>query len=355
MKSVAILKRDVVRSGGLEKYASRIKESFQAKGCQVTLVSKEKLGSFSNFGKVNEYDAFCHQFIEAHPHDIVFSLERTRRQTHLRAGNGVHAAYFALRQKHDPWWKKLSLTFNPMHSTILSIEKESFESRELQKLFVNSFLVRDQILSFYDTDPKKIEVVHNGVEWKEMEAPFNAWPYSCQKEVFQFLFIGHNFERKGLRGLLQSLYRLPRRDFHLSVVGQDKNMANFEALAHSLGLEKNVSFWGAQSSILPFYQKADALVIPSVYDPFANVTLEALAMGLFVVSSKTNGGHEVITPFSGLTFDIGDLDAEVYALEEAMRRPKTQESSLAIRQSVAHLDFSHQLSHLCDLCLSSTI
>ncbi len=53
----------------------------------------------------------------------------------------------------------------------------------------------------------------------------------------------------------------------------------------------------------PFYQLADALAIPSFYDPFANVTVEALAMGLFVVSSRSNGGFEILDPSKGIIIE----------------------------------------------------
>jgi UDP-glucose:(heptosyl)LPS alpha-1,3-glucosyltransferase len=353
MKSVAILKRDTAQKGGLEKYASRIEKAFLKKGCRVTHVGKGKrLSALTNSGKVKEFDAFCADFLQKHPHDIVLSLERTHHQTHLRAGNGVHASYLALRRQHEPWWKRLSLFLNSLHRTILAIEKASFEDPHLKRLFVNSSLVKSQVLKHYTTDPQKIAIIHNGVEWAELETPFNASLERGPSETIHLLFIGHNYVRKGLGQLLHALCRLSSRDFHLDVVGQDKNIRKFQRLARKLGLENYVTFWGHQPSPISFYQKADVLTIPSLYDPFANVTLEGLAMGLFVVSSTTNGGHEVLTQASGVSFDLGDCDAHVAALETALKHPKTKERSLAIRQSVRHLDFSHQLGQLCDLCLS---
>ena len=97
---------------------------------------------------------------------------------------------------------------------------------------------------------------------------------------------------------------------------------------------------------------ADALAIPSLYDPFANVTVEALAMGLFVVSSASNGGHEVLQPFSGMTIpEIHDPKAIRKGLETALAHPKTTTSASTIRASVAHLDFPKKLSELIDACL----
>ena len=71
-------------------------------------------------------------------------------------------------------------------------------------------------------------------------------------------------------------------------------MDSYRAKAVQLGSKPKSASWSAGGNP-PFYQMADALVIPSFYDPFANVTVEALAMGLFVLSSKHNGGPEILT------------------------------------------------------------
>jgi UDP-glucose:(heptosyl)LPS alpha-1,3-glucosyltransferase len=155
-----------------------------------------------------------------------------------------------------------------------------------------------------------------------------------------------------LEKLLYSLSLISRRDFDLLVIGKDKKMAYFQALTKKLKLDKNIRFFGERSDVMRFYQLADALVIPSFYDPFANVTLEALAMGLYVVSSRTNGGHEILTQENGVVIETLDsLEAIGAALEHAMQHPKNRKSSEKIRLSVKHLDFSNQLAQFTNLCL----
>jgi len=350
MKSIAIIKRDAAKAGGLEKYTARLIQAFEKKGCLISLVSCP-LKSRMSVSKVAEFDRYCSTYLSKNSHDIVLGMDRTRVQTHIRAGNGVHAANLQKRQESEGFWKGFFFSVNPLHRLLLKIEKESFEHPELKMLFTNSHMVESQILHFYKTDPKKIHVIHNGVEWNEMAADFQKWPHMNRDSGrYHFLFIGHNFERKGLKPLLEALSQLKDRDFQLSVVGADKNAAWFQAYTHKLKLEDHVTFFGATPSIRPYYQYADALIIPSFYDPFANVTVEALAMGLFVISSKTNGGHEILTDENGITFE--SQDELVASLETAMKKPKTWVSSLHIRNSVRHLDFSDQLAKMCDLCLS---
>ncbi len=357
MITVALIKRDFHSQGGLEKVSRRIIDSLRKKNAEVTLLTNThidapcsilacNLKSKLNYKRVLEFDAWCKT--HSPRFDVVFSMDRSSYQTHHRAGNGVHAAYLELRRKKEGFLKTVSFAINPLHRTLLKLEKATFEDPSLKKIIVNSHLVKNQILEYYDSPEHSIEVVHNGVEWAEMDADFHAsFPHT--QKPFEFLFIGHNFERKGLSTLLKALGCLRRRDFHLSVVGNDKNLKFYKTLASRLKIP--VTFWGVQDNTRPFYQKADALVIPSLYDPFANVTVEALAMGIFVVSSATNGGHEVLTQNSGIVFE-DHLDSLIAALEKAFNYPKSFGQALQIRNSIQHLDYSVQMEKVCALCLS---
>lgn len=373
-KQVVLLKSCVSSSGGLEKYASRIAAHFLEKGCNVTLLtngSSPSLGSIRVFAaktwnwpafiRMEQYDRFVRGWLEKNPADLIFGMDRNRMQTHLRAGNGVHAAFLQSRILTEGRLKWLVCQANPLHLKILQLEKDAFENPLLQKLFTNSYMVKQQILERYRTDPSKIEVVHNGVEWHEMQNAFDAWPskkpltakqLGLDTSLFHFLFIGNGYLRKGLVQLLKALARLPRKDFVLSVIGKDTRSEEYRALADRLKLKNRVFFFGPQKDPKPFYQMADALVIPSFYDPFANVTIEALAMGLFTLSSKTNGGYEILTADNGAVIEnLTDIDAISASLLEAFRRPKTPESAKRIRDSVRHLDFSHQMPLLIDASL----
>ncbi len=376
--SVCILKQTMGAHGGLEKYTSRLAHAFALRGCPVTILSSSSIAEQMdeqifyrpvplkrkvNFLKIREYDALCRHITSTGEFDIVFGMDRNRSQTHLRAGNGVHAAYLEKRVPIDSLLKRLSHTVNPLHQTLLSIEKEAFESEELRLLFTNSQMVREEILHHYNTDPDKIHVVHNGVEWKEMEHDFSTWveqknriahSLGLDPTTYHFLFVGHGFKRKGLEPLLRALSKLSSCDFHLSVIGKDKQQNDFINLSQKLKLKHKVTFFGKRTDVRKFYQLADTLVIPSYYDPFANVTVEALAMGLFVVTSPNNGGKEVIKSHSGIVLPtLSDEDAFVYALSQAIERPKTWIGSQKIRDSVKHLDFSNQLRILINSSIQS--
>lgn len=374
-KHVVLLKSKAASFGGLEKSASRIASAFVDKGAKVSILTtgdappnSEKIffhatqtSAWPAFLRMEQFDRFTQDWIQKNPADLIFGMDRNREQTHIRAGNGVHDAYLKSRLWTEGRWKAITCKLNPMHRKILELEKYAFENPKLKKLFTNSYMVRNQILERYKTDPAKIEVIHNGVEWHEMGSDFDEWPkrkeeilkkWNLPTGVFHFLFIGNGYLRKGLYQLLLGLSRLRTGEFHLSVVGKDNRMEEYQAKATELGLQDRVRFFGPQNDMRPFYQLADVLAIPSFYDPFANVTIEALAMGLFVVSSRHNGGYEILTEENGLVLeDLLNADALSHGLSQALKHPKTLLSAQKRRDSVRYLDFSMQLDRLTEACL----
>lgn len=376
---VSLVSRHFGTLGGLEKYGWRIAQALTKRGAHVNIVTSDliKKSEFHplihfhslpvkkwlNYRKVEEFDRACQKWHRDQHFDVILGMDRTRYQTHIRAGNGVHAAFLKQRQKMEKSTTPFKIAANPLNRTILNIEKEAFESPELKVLFTNSHMVKKEILTYYQTPPEKIRVIHNGVEWKEMEKDFNSWIEKKQSicgelgldpSRYHFLFIGNGYKRKGLAPLLQALTLLPFKDFHLSVLGKDKQALEFIKLTEKLGLQDHVSFFGPRSDIRRFYQYADSLVIPSFYDPFANVTVEALAMGLFVVTSKSNGGHEILKADNGVVIeDLLDPSSVAQGLTQAIMHPKTWIRSQNIRLSIKHLDFSNQLTSFIDHTLDS--
>lgn len=378
---VTLIKSELFKQGGLEKYTWQIAYDFCLQEIPVTiLTSGSPLPPYAHpllrivslpvrkrlsYRSVLNFDKACTEYLARHPTPIIFSLDRTRFQTHIRAGNGIHAAYLKQRSLEEGFAKKMSFQINPLHQCLLSLEKKAFEHPELRLLFTNSEMVKAEVLDHYKTDPSKIQVVHNGVEWRAFKEPFSAWEegkermlntLGLDRDIFHLLFVGHNFHRKGLHKLLSALALMKKEPFHLSVVGKDKNLSDFQKQTALLGLQTKVSFFGEQMSTVPFYQMADALVIPSIYDPFANVTVEALAMGLFVISSKHNGGAEVLTPHNGsLIPHLNDPAVFASLLTQTLRRRKNREQASSIRDSVQHLDFPVQLRKITKATVESIL
>ena len=365
---VSVISRHILRKGGLEKWAYQIAKAFAHQGAEVHVLTSDLAPKISknpslhfhtlpltkglNFQKVRQFDSLAKKWTQRWKGQIIFGMDRTCHQTHLRAGNGVHAAYLRCRHRFEGY-PRYKMYLNPLNRTLLKIEKTAFEHPDLKIIFTNSQMVKNEILEHYNVPSDRIEVIHNGAHWKEMENRFNDWVDSKEKTcrafhldpaLFHFIFIGNGYQRKGLHILIDALARLSSKEFHLSVIGKESHLNPFVKKAKQLKLETRIRFFGPLHDITPFLQIGDCLVIPSHYDPFANVTVEALAMGLFVVSSKTNGGHEILQDQTGTVIEnLLDIESVTASLELAMRLPKTWNRSCSIRNTVQNYEISHQL------------
>ncbi len=363
-KELILIQRSSRSKGGLEKHGKRIEKALLSRGYRVTKLTETcdpdaiviPLYAPLGFLKLLEFDIRCNQWCKKHPSiPWIFSMERTTYQSHMRLGNGIHRSYLAKRKEQASFWKRLSFYVNPLHQTLLSLEKRAFQSPYLKKILTNSQMVRSELLKYYPLTQATIDVLHNGVEWQELSHPFSLWQekkelffkknlFFLKKDSPLFLFVGHNYKRKGFLELLEGLKLLKDRSWQLLVLGKDKQMGFYQDLIKKQGFEKKIHFFGNVENPLEFYQIADVIVIPSIYDPFANVTIEALAMGLFVITSKGNGGKEVLTEKSGIVIDdLFDPFSVKKALETGLEKMKTEKSATMIRNSISHLDFSLQL------------
>jgi UDP-glucose:(heptosyl)LPS alpha-1,3-glucosyltransferase len=154
---VVFLKSQITKRGGLEKYTLRLAAGFQAQGHSVKILTTDAENASLavptvSFGSKNpislfellRFDKACNAYVKAHTPDIVFGMERNFcPQTHYRAGNGCHAAYLERRKKQEGLFKRLSFAINPLHRLLLSMEKATFESDHLKRLFVNSHMVKE--------------------------------------------------------------------------------------------------------------------------------------------------------------------------------------------------------------------
>lgn len=378
-KKVAIIKSQVFKIGGLEKYSLELASAFSRRDCQVSLLSSgepyqceiEDNFEIINLRKlwgpsvlrIQQFYQACEKYLKENDFDIVFGLDRTATQSHYRAGNGVHAAYMEQKRPSQSLLKRCLSKINPLQHLILKIEKEIFENPGLRCLFCNSDMVKKQLLNYYNIDPQKIIRIHNGVEWKKWQDAFNSWQedkekmaleYGLSPHSHQFLFLGNDFRRKGLQYSLKALEKFKDENWQLSVIGKDKHMQFFKNLCEELKIKNRVKFFGSVTKPISFYQIADTLLIPSIYDPFANVTVEALAMGLNVVSSRQNGGSEVLNDENGwIVENIFEGEELKNCIGAALERKKTSFSANSIRSKTQSMDFSHKIEEMVDISLNS--
>jgi len=206
------------------------------------------------------------------------------------------------------WWKerkKLKVGFGPraLLSHFQSVWDVFWEwlifSLHRRALYIAlSPEVATDLKQYYKVE--NIEIIPHGVDIKEF-APSHEVRQSTRRELqvkddeTLVLFVG-SFERKGLGFLLLALSKLPSQfKIKLCVVGMGP-VKKFERVAKKLDLWNIVRFVGPTSQVNRYYRAADLFILPSLYDPFGLVGIEALASGLPSIVSIQSGVSHVIRP-----------------------------------------------------------
>lgn len=249
--------------------------------------------------------------------DLVQSHERLTCCDVYRAGDGVHRAWLERRAGGKLRWQD---RLTPYHRYVMATEKALFESPRLRAVICNSRMVRDEILARFAIAPEKLHVIYSGVDLETFHPRHRQGreerlaSLGIPREAPVFLFVGSGFARKGLAATMEALARGPAESC-LIVLGQDKDAARYQALAAHLGLGRRVHWAGAVPDPAAWYGLGQALVLPTVYDPFPNVVLEAMASGLPILTSHACGGAELIREGRN-----GYVRDDVEGLAEAMGR-----------------------------------
>jgi len=136
----------------------------------------------------------------------------------------------------------------------------------------------------------------------------------------RILFAGNLTPVKGIPTLLQALASLERNDFRLQLVGAGSLQDEYERRAVTLGLEDVVSFQGAMTkeALAEEMRACDFLVLPSQFETFGVVLIEALACGKPVIATDSGGPAEFINSDVGLRVPPGNVEALAQAMGDML-------------------------------------
>jgi glycosyltransferase involved in cell wall biosynthesis len=205
---------------------------------------------------------------------------------------------------------ELHLTRNPLGSwpqlihrrlyyrLIEALEGYIYPRKDLSLAVVSHKVASD--LGHYYGRTSGISVIYNGLD-RDRFSPLRRGELRCQARKafglsetdFALLLIGNDWKNKGLLCLLQAAGTASDPRLKVLVAGRD-NPAPFAAEIEKLGLSGRVSFLPSRSDVEFFYAAADAYVGPSLEDAFAQPPAESMACGLPVITSRNNGGAEII-------------------------------------------------------------
>jgi glycosyltransferase involved in cell wall biosynthesis len=148
----------------------------------------------------------------------------------------------------------------------------------------------------------EVSVIYNGLDLDSFSPQNRARlrvgsrrALSIGDDEFVLLLIGNDWRNKGLHCLLCAMAQVADPRLRALIVGSDDS-SPFLPLITRLGLEEHVKFCPPRADVETYYAAADTYVGPSLNDAFAQPPAEAMACGLPAITSRTNGGSEIITP-----------------------------------------------------------
>jgi len=278
--------------------------------------------------------------------DLIQSHERMWCCDIYRAGDGVHREWVEQKKRRLSWFKSWAMSLNPYHLYIQYAERRMFENERLKAVICNSHMVKSEILRHFRIDETKIHVIYNGVDTAvfhpglKQERQFWRKKWGLPDAATVFLFVGSGFDRKGLQQAIDALALL-QQETYLVVAGYDKHEKFYHTGAVKRGLQERVLFLGSQSDVKPFFALADAFVLPTLYDPFSNAVLEAMACGLPVITSNKAGASELLTDGdSGFICDAHDTLQISTAMRLLCNRERAEKMGNNARTVAEQYDWS---------------
>jgi len=267
--------------------------------------------------------------------DLVHSHTKSFGEDIVSPGGSAHRAYLATLRRGDGVVRGRARPWLPFHRTTLMVE--SLQLRAAQRIVVNSEWSRRQLAAAYPRTEPRLDVVYNGVDASHfaptvtaaLRKPTRDELGVGEREVL-FVFIGAGDRRKGLHELLAAFAGVGARAARLLVVGHRdrKEAARVDATLGERRLGTQVILRPFTADPRPYYAAADVFVLPTWFDPFSNATLEALACGLPVVTTSSNGVAELMTSGREGTIvragDVGGLRAALAAVLDADRRAMSE-------------------------------
>jgi UDP-glucose:(heptosyl)LPS alpha-1,3-glucosyltransferase len=295
--------------------------------------------------------------------DRVVSFERVCAQDVYRAAEGCHRQYLALRAAGRPLRGALD-ALRPLHRVILALERGIFRGGCARVAVVNSALVAAAVQRHYAPVAPSITLVRNAVDLDRFHPDRRLRARDAARrqlglapDHLALLLIGSGFTRKGVPSAVRALGHLRRRGAQvpwLLVAGRG-HATPVRRLARREAVADRVRFLGVVDDPERLYAAADVFLLPSIYDPASNATLEALASGLPVVASSADGSAEVVEHGrSGwVARDPRDAGHLADLLTEAMESSASPEIFAAARKAVEALTWERCLRETLAACAAA--
>ncbi len=268
-----------------------------------------------------------------HAHDWLVTHTAVTMKDHLGVPlvSTIHATEAG---RHQGWLP------DDMNKCIHSVEW--WLAREANRIVVCSEYMRWEVSRLLEMESGQITVIPNGVtapEWQATPDAIDAARARFAGEGPLVGFAGRLVYEKGVQHLISALPELRWRHpgLRMVIAGDGPHKAHLQAEVREMRLDRAVSFAGFVGPDLPSTMAAtDAFVVPSIYEPFGMVALEAAAAGAPLAVAATGGLAEIVEPgVTGVTFPAKNTGALADAVSGLLAdEPAAQRMAAEAKQMV---------------------
>ncbi len=261
-----------------------------------------------------------HDFELIHSHDwlVAGAADRLAQRLGLPWLATIHATEFG---RHQGWVEKYP------QSHIHAAERAM--ARDADRVITCSNYMRSHVASVFGVPARRVTVIPNGVDPADLEpvvTDLAALRAKYARPVDRLvLLVGRLVYEKGFHLALDALAPVVKSlgNVRFVVAGTGTAEAELKSQARRLGLQRHGSFvgWVGDDMLHSLYRVSDLCIVPSIYEPFGLVALEAMASGCLCVVADTGGLREVVPGDGtvGLRFPSRDSDALGEILETVLR------------------------------------
>lgn len=230
----------------------------------------------------DRYDVIDVSGTSAWEHDVVTAHAVSRAEQDRDRALAGTGAVASLRVELGP-------LLRPQLAVVQGIERRQLRQGRVARVIAVTPEVRDDLVRVHRVAPDAIDLIPYPVDLARFadDAPVDRESLGLPSDRPVLLFVGHDFERKGLAQLIRALPGLEPAPCLAVVGGGDR--APYEELARSLGVADRLRFLGATDRPDRLYRAADVFVLPTRRDVWGMTIVEAMAAGVPVVTTRAAG------------------------------------------------------------------